>query len=249
MIETLELNWTASAEPHSRVDSSGLVDAETVKSVSESQEEILRNIERLHLPEGYECDLTYGNGAFWKNMNRPKLCFDLEPLADHVIKADSQMLPLEPGSLNNAVFDPPFLTYVKQGRSHQGGKVAMTKRFGGYYRYEELEEHYQNTISEAYRVLKPKGKLIFKCQDIIHNHRMHCTHNRVIMMAEAEGFRLLDLFILAAKHRMPGPQKGQQRHARVHHSYFLVFERDRFCWREASTAEVSRGTNKTRTNE
>jgi hypothetical protein len=32
---------------------------------------------------------------------------------------------------------------------------------------------------------------------------------------------------LPAKFRMPGPQKGTQRHARIFHSYFLVFERDR----------------------
>jgi hypothetical protein len=54
---------------------------------------------------------------------------------------------------------------------------------------------------------------------------MHCTHARVITMAEIEGFRLLDLFVLLAKSRMPGPQKGQQRHARIWHSYFLVFEK------------------------
>jgi hypothetical protein len=74
-------------------------------------------------------------------------------------------------------------------------------------------------------VLKKGGKLVFKCQDIIHNHAMHCTHNRVINMAEIEGFRLLDLFILPARSRMPGPQKGTQRHARVWHSYFLVFRK------------------------
>jgi hypothetical protein len=52
---------------------------------------------------------------------------------------------------------------------------------------------------------------------------MHATHVNVCNWAEHEGFRLLDLFILPAKSRMPGPQKGTQRHARVFHSYFLVF--------------------------
>lgn len=140
-------------------------------------------------------------------------------------QADSRLLPLAPASLSNAVFDPPFLTYVKQGREHND-KVKMTSRFGGYYTYEELEDHYRDTLSECYRVLKPKGKLIFKCQDIVHNHRLHCTHAKVIWMAEIEGFRLADLFILPARHRMPGPQKGIQRHARIFHSYFLVLERD-----------------------
>jgi hypothetical protein len=135
------------------------------------------------------------------------------------------LLPLGPATIASCVFDPPFLTYVKNGRDHKAGSVAMSARYGGYYTYDELEDHYRGTISEAYRVLKPKGVLVFKCQDIIHNHKIHCTHFRVILMAEIEGFRLKDLFILTAKSRMPGPQKGQQQHARVFHSYFLVFEK------------------------
>ena len=68
--------------------------------------------------------------------------------------------------------------------------------------------------------------LVFKCQDIIHNHKMHCTHANVIFWAEIEGFRLADLFVLPAKHRLPSPNRaGTQKHARIFHSYFLVLER------------------------
>lgn len=213
----------AGGEDLAAVASHDLFDGGVVRSVYGTNAEILTAIEKLHCPEGFECDMTFGNGAFWKGRARPKYCFDITPLHDGVIEATSEMLPLEPSTLANAVFDPPFLTYVKAGRAHKDGKVAMTARFGGYYTYDELEDHYRGTISEAWRVLKPGGKLIFKCQDVIHNHRMHCTHVNVCNWAEIEGFRLLDLFILPAKSRMPGPQKGTQRHARVFHSYFLVF--------------------------
>lgn len=194
-----------------------------IRSVYDRQDDILRAIQTLHCPEGFECDATYGNGGFWRNLPRPALCFDIDPKLPDVQVGDSMALPLPARSLKNIVFDPPFLTYVRNGRNHKAGGVRMTARFGGYYTYDELEDHYRHSISEAHRVLADKGKLIFKCQDIIHNHRMHCTHALVIQMAELEGFRLLDLFILPAKHRMPGPQKGQQRHARIFHSYFLVF--------------------------
>jgi len=195
-----------------------------IKSIYESQDDILKAIRTLYCPEGFECDITYGNGGFWKTIEKPKFCFDITPLQEGVVQSSSTSLPLGGDSLNNLVFDPPFLTYVKNGRAHKEGKVAMTARFGGYYTYNELEEHYLNTIHEAHRVLKKKGIMVFKCQDIIHNHQMHCTHANVINMAESIGFWLKDLFILCAKHRMPGPQKGTQRHARIFHSYFLVFE-------------------------
>lgn len=197
-----------------------------IRSVYETQDEILMAIMRLHCPGGFDADLTYGNGTFWRKVKRPALCFDVQPLADHVKQADSCLLPLEPGSLGSVVFDPPFLTYVKNGRGHKDGKVAMTARYGGYYTYGQLELHYRGTISECYRVLKPGGLMVFKCQDIIHNHKMHCTHINVVNWAQIEGFRLKDLFVLPAKSRMAGPQKGCQRHARIFHSYFLVLQRD-----------------------
>lgn len=199
---------------------------EVIRSVYFDQQEILAGIQRLHCPTGFDADLTFGNGSFWKTLPRPAHCFDITPLHAGVIQASSCALPLGGASIGSAVFDPPFLTYVRQGRAHNG-KVAMTSRFGGYYTYGELEAHYRGTLKECSRVLRPLGRLVFKCQDVIHNHRMHCTHANVINWAAAEGFRLLDLFVLAAKSRMPGPQKGTQRHARVFHSYFLVFERNK----------------------
>lgn len=196
-----------------------------IRSVYFEQDEILRAIIELHCPNGFECDMTYGNGAFWKNIPRPAYCYDIDPQKPEASKADSQMIPHEFESLNSVVFDPPFVTYCKNGREHGGGNVAITARFGGYYTYSELEDHYRHTISEAYRVLKRGGVMVFKCQDIVHNHRLHCTHQKVINWAEQEGFRLKDLFVLIAKSRMPSPQKGKQRHARIWHSYFLVLQK------------------------
>jgi tRNA G10 N-methylase Trm11 len=194
-----------------------------IKSVYNSQDEILEAIKSLHCPEGFECDLTYGHGAFWNKVQKPPLCFDLEPQASEVQQADSTELPLADETLSNVVFDPPFLTYVRGGRGHGEGKMAMSKRYSGYWKYEELIEHYAATIIEAHRVLKPKGKMIFKCQDIIHNHSMHCTHWNVIWLAMGYGFRLKDLFILVANNRIT--DKRKQKHSRIYHSYFLVLEK------------------------
>lgn len=201
--------------------------SDTIRSVYFTQAEVLDAIERLHCPDGFEADVTYGNGMFYKGRAQPRLKFDIEPQVEGVTQACSTSLPIEAGAVGSVMFDPPFLTYVRAGRAHKGGAVQMTARFGGYWTYGELTDHYSGTISECARVIRRGGTLVVKCQDIIHNHRMHCTHALVIEMAQASGFRLKDLFVLAAKHRMPGPQKGTQRHARIFHSYFLVFERRR----------------------
>ena len=197
-----------------------------IKSVSYNQDEIIKSITELHVPGGIQCDITYGNGAFYRNIKRPKLCYDIHPLANFVVKADSRCIPNKKNSISSIMFDPPFLTYINGGRNHNS---IMGKRFSGYWSYDQLKSHYKATLREVSRVLVPRGKLVFKCQDIIHNHRLYCTHHKVIGWAEEYGLELCDLFILCAKNRMPvrAAKHGKQRqkHARIYHSYFLVFEK------------------------
>lgn len=174
----------------------------------------------------FDVDVTYGNGSFWKRHPAPTFKFDIDPQQDDVVPADSGALPLKDSSVASVMFDPPFLTYIKQGRGHNS---VMGKRYSGYWSYDQLAAHYTGTISEAHRILQPKGIFVIKCQDIIHNHRMHATHINVVKWAEGK-FRLKDLFVLAAKNRMPMPEtegakKRVQKHARVHHSYFMVMEK------------------------
>ena len=200
----------------------------TIKSVSYDQVEILQSIMSLCGIGRFDADVTYGNGKFYTEIERPVFCSDISPQVEGVTECSSDSLPLGDSSIKSLVFDPPFLTYVRAAREGNGNMV-MAKRFGGYWRYDELEAHYKATIAEAGRVLSKGGIMVFKCQDIIHNHKMHCTHYNVIRWAE-DLFRLKDLFVLPVKHRMPIPeQKGvakkKQKHARIYHSYFLVLER------------------------
>ena len=197
-----------------------------IQSVSHDQDYIIKSIMDLCEIRWFDVDLTYGNGGFWRNLPEPLFKFDIDPQNDATQQASSTNVPLNDVCVSSAIFDPPFLTYIKAGREH--GSV-MGKRFSGYWRYDELEEHYRGTIKEAHRILEKKGVFVIKCQDIIHNHKMHCTHINVVNWAEGM-FRLKDLFVLAAKHRMPMPEtegakKRVQKHARIHHSYFLVLEK------------------------
>lgn len=206
-----------------------------IRSVYYDQVDILKSIMELCSIERFCVDVTYGNGSFYKKIPHPHFCFDLDAgvigpakVPSDSVKgvASSDDLPLGDEVVGSLVFDPPFLTYVKAAREHNS---VMAKRFGGYWRYDELEDHYRKTIIEAHRVLYKKGVMVIKCQDIIHNHKMHCTHANIINWMDGI-FRLKDLFILAAKNRMTIPEKkGEkkrvQKHARIFHSYFMVLEK------------------------
>jgi len=204
-----------------------------IKTTSYDQTEILTAIMELHNNgEMFDCDVTFGNGGFYKRMaSRPGLRFDIhEGLAD-TITASSTNIPVINDALKSVVFDPPFLCYVKAskpGARNENGGMVMADKFSGYWRYNELEEHYRQTFADVARVLRDKGIMILKCQDIIHNHALKPTHILATVWAAEVGFRLLDMFILNAKHRMPQPkvngQRPKQKHARVYHSYFMVFK-------------------------
>lgn len=198
-----------------------------VKSFSFSQDEILESIANLYCDGVFEVDATYGNGSFYKraNIGTPEFKFDIDPQKKDVLIADSRSLPIPEGKVNSVIFDPPFLTYVKQGRFHSDGTMIMANRFGGYWRYEELADHYIKSFAEFSRILAIGGVMVIKCQDIIHNHSLHPTHIKAVQWAEECGFVLKDLYVLAAKSRMGQPQEGnKQKHARIYHSYFLVFK-------------------------
>ena len=196
----------------------------SIKNFSHNQSEIIKNILDLHCPNGIEVDLTYGNGKFYDEIDPPMFCHDIQPLFDHVIKSDSGNLDYDDKVINSVMFDPPFLTYIKEGRKGNGDMV-MANRFGGYWTYLQLKMHYTKSIIEISRILDYKGVLIFKCQDIVHNHKFHDTRGFVVSQCREFNLRLKDQFLLMANNRIG--KSGKQKHSRIHNSYFLVFERVR----------------------
>lgn len=202
----------------------------TIRSVYFDQTEILKGILSLIGATSFDADISYGNGGFYKGIPKPRFRIDVDPgLPDLTHFCSSEKLPPELVGVRSIVFDPPFLTYIKKAREHAKGLMVMSARFGGYWNYAELEDHYRRTLDQCYSVLASKGIVVFKCQDIIHNHKMHATHINIVNWCEGK-FRLKDLYILPAKTRMPiknkvGEKPRKQQHARVFHSYFLVLEK------------------------
>ena len=197
-------------------------DGAIVRSVTDDQGLILKNILILHAPNGrIDLDATYNKGCFYKNtgVERPAMCFDIEPLYDFVQKADARSLPVPDGSVSCAVFDPPFLATANKASK-------MSERYGAYSRMDELYDLYRDAIREYHRFLKPGGIMIFKCQDVSWRDRQYFSHVFVMNEAEKAGFYPKDLFVYATKARpVNRKQVEKQTFAKRYHSYFWVFEK------------------------
>lgn len=192
---------------------------EIIKSISYSQDEILNWIIQLYCPDGFDLDPTYSKGVFYKNVPEPKLKFDLQPQIENVQKANCTNLPLDDCSINSIVFDPPFMF----GAHGQTKNNIMTKRFTMFNTFAQLCIMYQDSLREFYRLLKPKGILVFKCQDYT-DSKTTITHCLVYNWAYTIGFKAEDIFIRLTKGRIYNP-KLKQRHARKFHSYFWVLKK------------------------
>ncbi|MBR1685443.1 MAG: hypothetical protein IJ708_09935 [Clostridia bacterium] len=202
--------------------------AELVKSISYDQSKIIRNILRIHVPDGkIDCDPTFSTGAFYNGtgIDRPELRFDIHQQAEGVIEADARHLPLEDESISCMMLDPPFLaTTGKSLATGEGNRI--NRRFGVYSDEKSLHQSYADMLREAYRVLKPEGILIFKCQDKVSSGKQYMSHVFVMDTAVETGFYPKDLFVLLAKNRLVADwQAKNQKHARKFHSYFWVFQK------------------------
>lgn len=199
-----------------------------VKSVSADQSEVIRNILRLHVPDGkIDCDPTYSKGAFYKGtgIDRPTLRFDIIPQTEDVIKADACKLPLDDSSIGCMMFDPPFLATTGKSLTEGSGN-RINRRFGVYSNERELHQFYRSALQEAHRVLKPDGILIFKCQDKVSGGKQYFSHVFIMNEAVKTGFYPKDLFVLTARNRLVANwQARNQKHARKYHCYFWVFQK------------------------
>lgn len=205
----------------------GLKNKTVIKSISYNSHEIIKNILKLHCKYPIELDPTYSKGNFYKKgIKSPKYKFDLYPQIPGVIKADVIDLPLKSGSINTAIFDPPFLATRGKSLQTKEKNNLVVKRFGWYSTEKELFTLYRKALKELYRVLKNKGILIFKCQDKISSGKQYLSHVFIINEAEKLGYYCKDIFILLSKHRLvPKWQLDNQKNARKFHCYYLVFEK------------------------
>lgn len=198
-----------------------------VRSVYNSNYEVIKNIMELYKINQFDLDCTYSKGSFWKNLPEPKIKTDLYPINNTIIKANSESLPFDDKCMNSIMYDPPFVIAGKTYKENKEGSSMIAKRFEGYETYNKLTENYYKTLKELYRICNDDGLVVMKCQDTVSSRKNHFTHAMIMNMALNIGFYPRDLFILVAKMRINsfGTKWTKQEHARKHHCYFWVLEK------------------------
>lgn len=191
---------------------------EIVFSLSFDQTKILKDIMQLYNDgEPFDVDCTYSSGSFYRELPQPRLKFDIAPQGEDVIEASADKLPLENNSIGSLIFDPPFIPSI----SNVPGKIK--KRFSSFKSLPEMWGLYELAMKEFWRVLKPNGILVIKCQDTVSSGENHFSHFEIEKYAREIGFVELDLFVLGNNHTMISSTWKVQRHARKNHSFFIVF--------------------------
>ncbi|HET6384127.1 MAG TPA: DNA methyltransferase [Armatimonadota bacterium] len=194
-----------------------------------TNDEVFPQILSLYVPKGSViADITYGRGVFWRNVDPGDYTLHPSDLRGGV---DCRTLPYENDSMDCVVFDPPYM-HTPGGTAHNGHQ-----NFEGYYRNNSIsnpEKKYHEAVldlyfvgaGEAYRVLRPKGIFIVKCQDEVCANKQRLTHVEIINELQGMGFMTEDLFVLMRTNRPGVSRVLEQRHARKNHSYFLVFRKN-----------------------
>jgi hypothetical protein len=196
---------------------------------------VFLDILRLYVPKGSEgCDVTYGRGSFW-GKDAVEWVGKLH-VSDLTLGVCLSELPYGDGSQDFHVLDPPYMDGFFRPVAAQKAQAAhsdFSARYGnhggtgykGRFYHAAVSAIYADGLREAWRVLKPGGVQILKCQDEVSSHKQRLTHVECVLAAEALGFEVLDLFVVVRRDKPHGKRIQRQEHARKNHSYFLVFRK------------------------
>jgi hypothetical protein len=225
---------TAAAPPKRRVQRGVATSGAVTSALVGGNAELFARILALHVAPGATvADVTYGEGAFWRDVPAGRyrlLASDLKT------GTDFRHLPHADASLDALVLDPPYMEGLLREkpatRPGLGSHAALRDRYSsgaegaaGPRWHGAVVALYLAAAAEARRALRDHGILIVKCQDEVSANRQELTHVQLVNALEGLGFYARDLFVLVRANRPAVTRLLRQVHARKNHSYFLVFQK------------------------
>lgn len=175
---------------------------------------LISKVVNLYFKEGDTvADVTYGRGAFWREVNTKK--YEVVG-TDLKTGTDFRCLPYGNEVFDHGVIDPP---YARTGLGDMM-KCYNTSRAST---HSEIMELYGAGLRELYRVIKPNGFILVKCQDEVYGCKQRWSHIEIKDIAEELGLYARDMFVLVNT-KTPKVHHNQK-HARKNHSYLWVFEK------------------------
>ena len=188
----------------------------------------------LHVPHGsIVADVTHGKGCFWNTMPEGRYNVKATDIKDGV---DCRKLPYGNGEIDCLVLDPPYIEgFYRRHADHLAGTGSHANMRNYYGNHEAtgitakwhgaVREMYLESAKEAYRVLRPRGVFVVKCQAAVSANKQWLTHVEIINDCAELGYYAKDLFVVVRTNRPICSKIHKQAHARKNHSYFLVFEK------------------------
>jgi len=193
-----------------------------------TNDEVFPYVLTLYVPKGSRiADITYGNGVFWKAIDKAQYTL---VASDLKIGVDCRKLPYESQSFDCVVFDPPYM-HTPGGTAHQNHQNFESYYYNNATSHSEKKYHeavldlYFAGSKEAHRVLRAGGIFIVKCQDEVCANTQRLTHVELINELNSMGFVAEDLFVVLRRNKPGVSRVLKQVHARKNHSYFLVFRK------------------------
>ena len=200
------------------------IDTKHIYSFFENERECIRVLLNIHNNGNLiELDPMYNKGSFYRDgVIQPPLRFDLyaEVKGYDAVQGDARCLPVADASIGCMILDPPFM-FGTHGDTRNN---VSAKRYTMFDTFADLKACYTRILAESYRILKPGGILLFKCQDYT-DGRTTMTHCLVWLWAARTGFYAKDIAILNRPIRKIYNGKLQQRHLRKSHCYFFLFQK------------------------
>jgi hypothetical protein len=175
-------------------------------------------------------DPTYGNGLWW-TLWKPRRLVKHDLTLDGV---DFRNQPHRDNSFDAAAYDPPYVSVGGRETSRIKAMYEAYGLLGAPVSPRLLQILINDGLKEMWRLVKPQGYVLVKCQDYVSSGKLHSGTFHTEFVARDLGFEIVEKFIHVKK--SGGPQPGnrtrksesgervasKQQHARHNASVLIV---------------------------